>query len=283
MRRAAKPPKPELRNIPLDLIDEPPRPVRDTMDEVKLAELAESIAELGVIEPIVVEAIGGRYRIEAGHRRYCASIMAKLSEIPAVVHAEGTLKREAVKLHENLYREELNAAEEGMFYVQLLETECAGDVDKLCEMVKQKRSYVENRILIVQGDEQVLDALKRGKINFSVARELNLVKDVPNRRMLLDNAQKGGATALMVRNWRADIERIVQVEPPAQGNGDNQFTDRPPVMHTMRCMCCDRDDEPWDMELVYVHKRCNLLFLAAYLTELRRRIHGEAAEPVAAG
>lgn len=261
MARPKSASNPRFEAIDLELIDEPRRAARDTMDEVKLAELAESLREVGLIEPIVVEQLGDRYRIEAGHRRFIAAGILGWKTIPTLVFAEGTMKREAVKVHENLHREDLNAAEEAMFYSTLFEEQCEHDVDKLCALVKQGRPYVESRLLLLRGDPQIFDALKRGVINVSVARILNEVKDASYRLMYLDAAIKGGATAATVREWKNAANGIVPIEPPELGPLSGAAVQLPDLSHRFVCVCCDSEEDHHEMELVYVHRTCKRRYL----------------------
>jgi len=266
MAKPAKPAGKDLRDIPLELIDEPARPSRETMDEDKLMELVVSVQQLGVIEPIVVEAIGGRFRIHAGHRRFCAAVAAELKTIPAVVYPEGQL-----------------AGEEASFFARLLEEECGGDVDRLCELVRQKRGYVEGRLLLLQGDPEVFACVKAKGIGVTVARELNAVKDQGMRRVFLDAARKGGASARMVQQWRLDNEKLAPVAAPDTGPGDNQYSTVATPQTSFACLLCEGTDEPWDMELIYMHRRCRKITLDRFLAKVKGEPYGEApAQPAAA-
>lgn len=245
---------PLLAELPLSMVDEPELASRETFDEVKLAELAESIKLVGVIQPIIVERYNGRYRIHAGHRRFLASTMAGKESVPAIVYPEGTVTGEALKLHENLYREDLNAGEEASFFAILLEKHCGQDVDRLCELVKQRRAYVEDRLLLLQGDERVMVALKAGKINLSVAKEFNRYKDQLLRWAHLDAAIVGGASARLVSEWRAKAEAIINHSPTEPAPLENETSSQPSVAFVMRCLVCESSEAVYDMELVYVHR-----------------------------
>ncbi len=241
-----------LFELPLALIDEPELPVRMTMDPVQLEELADSIREVGLLQPIVVHQADGRYRIEAGHRRFIAAQRVGLKTIPALVRGAGGVSPEAVKIHENAWREDLNPAEEAAYYDTLLQRDCGGDVDKLCRLVRQRREYVEQRLLLVRGDVEVFTAVMQRRISLGVARELNKIPDQGYRRMYLDAAARGGATVRMVQEWRQQLAGITPAEPPPLTSGENQFTAQPAPVLTMKCYCCDQAERPWDLELVYI-------------------------------
>ena len=243
------------------LIDEPELAARSTFDEQKLLELAESIKEMGIIEPLIVERQGARYRIVAGHRRYIAATMVALLDLPCLVYEAGRADVEAVKEHENAEREDLNALDQARHFARLLEGRCGGDVDSLCRLVRRRREYVEGRLLLLRGDESVLEALGQGKISMAVAHELNREKDQGIRRMWLDAALKGGATSAMVRQWRIDRERMLALIAPAgesAGSAGSTGSDGAAEVQpfVLACFWCGDQDEPHAMQLVYVHTRC---------------------------
>jgi ParB family chromosome partitioning protein len=258
-----------LREIPLELVDQPELAIRETMDETALEELTESIQQMGVLQPIVVEARDGRYRILAGHRRYIAATRAGLVTVPAVVRPPAGASGEAVTIHENAFREDVNPAEEARYFAYLLEHSCEGDVDKLCRLARAKRGYVEERLLLLRGDPEVLALLKERRISLAVARELNRVRDQGYRRMYLDAAARGGATARIVQEWRIHSERVIPVEPPAPGDGTNQFTALPPPITGMVCFLCDGTEAVHEMELMYVHRACRKVILERFLRGLK--------------
>lgn len=274
-----------FRLVPLEQIDPPDLPMRQAMDQTALEELAGSIRTLGVLQPISLARRGERYVILDGHRRYTAATMAGLKQIPAVIRDDAGSFNEAVKVHANLFREDVDPAQQAVYLAQLLETHCGGDVDRLCELTRLKRGLVEDRLLLLAGDPEVFGALAKYQISLAVARELNKIKDQGYRRMYLDAAVRGGATARMVMEWRLAAERAAPLEAPPTGDGTNQHSHLPPPVTTMRCVCCNDDEAPWEMELVPMHRRCRAIFLERTLAAVREALaatlggaeHGEAA------
>lgn len=270
------------REIPLELIDPPALAIRETFDLEAMDELVRSIREVGVLQPIAVEEHGGRFRILAGHRRYVAATRAPLKTIPAVIRDTRTISGQAVTVHENFYREDVNPAEEARYLSQLLEQECGGDVDRLCELTRQVRSYVEGRLVLLQGDPDVFEALRQRRISMAVARELNRVTDRGYRMMYLDAAIRGGATARIVQEWRIQANQAAPSEPPAPTSGENQYTSLPAPITTMTCLCCGSTAEPWAMELIAVHLRCRGMFLDPHLARIRG-VMGAGVQEVPSG
>ena len=85
--------------------------------------------------------------------------------------------------------------------------------------------------------------------------------------MYLDAAARGGATARMVQEWRIQSERVIPAEPPAPGDGTNQYTGLPAPITTMRCFLCEEADDIPEMELLYVHRSCRKVILRPLLAQ----------------
>jgi ParB family chromosome partitioning protein len=202
--------------VALDLIDEPELPMRETMDDARLAQLADSIRMLGVIQPLRLRPKdGGRFEIVSGHRRFMASRMVGLATVPAVMHTnDSTLV--AARVAENLDREDVNPKEEAVYFVQLY-SELGEDVDRVVTLAGRPRQYIEERMNLLRGDPVVLEALGRGDITLGLATELNRFKSESSRRYHLDFAMRSGATVRQMREWRAQAnarDELAALAPP---------------------------------------------------------------------
>jgi hypothetical protein len=156
-------------------------------------------------------------------------------------------------------------------------------VDRLCNLTRQVRSYVEGRLLLLAGDPDVFDALRTRRISMAVARELNKVTDRGYRMMYLDAAIRGGATARIVQEWRVQSQAMAPADAPPPSSGANQYSGLPAPVTTMTCICCKSPEEPWNMELIPVHRRCRGMFLDALLARLERLMSGGLEEEVGHG
>lgn len=262
----------EFKDVPVGLIDAPALPSRELMDEVKLDELTRSIAAHGVISPLSVGRRGDRFEVVAGHRRLMASKAAGLVVVPCVVYASVGAAHEAIKFAENYYREDVNPADEAIWFSELLERDCGGDVDQLCAQLAIKRSYAEGRLLLFQGDREVFAALQAGKIGIGIAHELNRCTDEPHRRYLLDVVIKGGATKAVVtgyiQQWETQQRYASGAPAPASGAAtlaavqtSNYFT----------CYACRGTDAVESMRPINVHTHCQLAILDKALEQYQRR------------
>lgn len=247
----------EFREIPLGLIDAPELPSRTAMDEQLLDELTASIRNVGLVNPITVARVDGRHEVIAGHRRTLACKRAGLVAVPCIVYPTKEAALEAIKYAENRHREELNPADEAIWFHELLERDCGGDVDQLCEQLGERRSYVEGRLLLFQGDPLVFQALQEGRIKIGVAHKLNECTDERMRRYFLDAAIRGGATVAVVAGWIMDWKRDNGAQPPAGGNIVAPSAPAPvPETDYFRCACCNGTDNVHLMVPVNMHGYC---------------------------
>jgi len=252
----------DYRRIPLGLIDEPELPARSEMDEKALDDLAQSIREIGLQQALVVARVGQRLEVIAGHRRWHACRRAGLVDVDCKVYATKDQALEAVKFAENAYREALNPVDEAIWFAQLLEKDCGDDVDVLAARLRLKRGYVENRLLLLRGCDQVLEALRQGRVKVGVAQQLNRIADRNFRLMYLDSAVRNGATVAAAAGWVSDWQRHAQLNPPSD-TPPASSAPTSPVLETnyFRCIVCGRTDHVHAMIPVNIHGHCKLAIL----------------------
>lgn len=262
--------KREFRELPIGLLDAPPNPSRTSMNERNLDELVDSIRAHGILQPLSVTPAGDRYEVLAGHRRLLAAARAGLAAVPCLVYPSDAAGLIAVQYDENRRREELNAADEAIWFSELLEQQCGGDVDALCALLKEKRSYVEGRLLLFQGDARVFEALQDDRIKIGVAHQLNRCTNELHRRYLLHQAIVGGATVAIVSGWIQDWQ---QQEAALAGRPlpVSSASAPAPVPQTdfFRCYVCGGTDHVHTMQPVNVHGHCQLAILDKLLAAYR--------------
>lgn len=170
-------PKDEIIEVELSELRSNPYQPRKIFDEDKLAELANSIKEHGVFQPIIVKksSIKG-YEIVAGERRVKASIMAGLTHIPAIVKDFSDQEMMEIALLENLQRENLNAIEEAMAYKNLLNSMQITQ-EELAKRLGKSRSHVTNMVGLLSLPEEVKDLIVDNKISMSHARVLSKMEN----------------------------------------------------------------------------------------------------------
>ncbi|MEV0593343.1 ParB/RepB/Spo0J family partition protein [Nonomuraea cavernae] len=161
-----------FKEISLSAIVPNPRQPREVFDEERLKELAASISEVGLLQPIVVRSVGGgRYELIMGERRWRACQLAELDPVPAIVRntMDNDLLRDA--LIENLQREQLNALEEAAAYQQLLD-DFQATHDQLAQKVGRSRSHITNTLRLLNLPPEVQLRVAAGTISAGHARAL---------------------------------------------------------------------------------------------------------------
>ena len=144
---------------------------RERFDETALRELAASIKEHGVIQPIIVRRIGEKYEIIAGERRYKASAMAGLTKIPAIIRNLDDKESSKVALLENLQRKNLSAIEEARTYQKILDLDQMTQFE-LAKTMGKSQPAVANKLRLLTLPDEVQDALLKEKISERHARSL---------------------------------------------------------------------------------------------------------------
>ena len=166
---------------------------RKDFDETALSELADSIVQHGLIQPIVVKpTIDGTYSIIAGERRWRASRMAGLSEVPVIIKDADEQTLMELALIENLQREDLNAVEEALGYRSLIEGYGLTQ-DEVAKRMGKSRSAVTNALRLLNLNEAELEALRRGTISAGHARALLSCEDGEVRGKMLLAAAEGAS------------------------------------------------------------------------------------------
>ncbi|TAK98220.1 MAG: ParB/RepB/Spo0J family partition protein [Rhodospirillaceae bacterium] len=158
----------------VDLLAPSPLQPRHHFDDTALDELAKSIAEKGVLQPLLIRpdpARPGRYEIIAGERRWRAAQRAQLHEVPAVLRSMDDAEVLEVALIENLQRQDLSPVDEARGYDRLLK-EFGHTQERLGEIVGKSRSHVANTLRLLTLPEGVLELLDQGKLNAGQARPL---------------------------------------------------------------------------------------------------------------
>jgi ParB family transcriptional regulator, chromosome partitioning protein len=192
--------------LPIEAIQRNPDQPRKRFDEVKLEELANSIREHGVVEPILVRREGAKYRIVAGERRWRAAQRAGLKEIPAIVREATDREAFELALIENIQRADLNAIEEAEAY-QALVDEHGLTQEALAGRVGKERSSVANALRLLKLPEEVRDAVRGGALDMGHARALLGVDDLEALRKA---AQRAIREKLSVRATEALVRQLTK-------------------------------------------------------------------------
>jgi ParB family transcriptional regulator, chromosome partitioning protein len=205
----------ELVELDLDLLEANEQQPRTHFDDQKLEELAESIRENGLVQPILVRRKGDRYQIIAGERRWRAAQQANLRKIPAVVREIPDDKLLELALVENIARQELNPIEEAQAYQRLI-TAHGFTQEQVARRVGKDRSSVTNILRLLKLPADIQHMVEREQISMGHARALLPLEDPEQQRKL---ARRIVTEALSVR----EVERLVeQWRSPSQSDQEQE-------------------------------------------------------------
>jgi ParB family chromosome partitioning protein len=199
----------ELREVPIDLIQRGRFQPRRDMDPAALQELADSIRQQGVMQPVVIRPIAeGRYELIAGERRWRATQMAGLDSIPAIIRDVPDEAAIAMALIENIQRENLNPIEEA-FALQRLQDEFGLTQAQVAEAVGKSRTTITNLLRLIGLSEDVRIMLEHGDLEMGHGRAMLTL--APELQMQV--AKQVVAKSLSVRQTEALVRRVQQETP----------------------------------------------------------------------
>lgn len=179
---------------------------RIKFDEDKIKELAESIKKYGVIQPIIVRNIGDKYEIIAGERRYKASVMAGLKEIPTIINNLDDKDSSEIALIENVQRENLTPIEEAISIKKILDMGTKTQ-EQVAEKLGMSQSAIANKLRLLNLNEAVQEALLEKKISERHARSLLRITDPTKQREMLNRIIN---ERLTVRKVDEEIQKLAQ-------------------------------------------------------------------------
>lgn len=177
--------EPLIQNVNIDYIIPNRFQPRLTFDEKSLNELASSIKEHGIIQPLVLRRLGDKYEIIAGERRYKAAQLAGLTEVPAIISNIDDNKSAEIALVENVQRRNLNSLEEAKSYKKILDKEGLTQ-DELAKKIGVSQSTIANKLRLLNLTSEAQDALMNDKISERHARSLLSVSDPDKQKALLN-------------------------------------------------------------------------------------------------
>ena len=216
-----------VRVVPLDRIESNPEQPRLAFNQETLEELAASIREHGVLQPILVRPHGpNRYQLIAGERRWRASRIAGLETIPALIEEMDDETALEISIIENLQREDISPLDEAAMYDRMLRDH-GYSIRKLADKLGKDKGYVENRLRLADAPPEVRELVSLRKDTLSHAYELMKVEDPKKRRKLAEQVAAGQLTLIKLRERiegrrpRAPhVEDEIDLEPALEAEDD---------------------------------------------------------------
>jgi ParB family chromosome partitioning protein len=208
--------------IPIAQVSPNPHQPRQTITEESLAELAVSIREHGVIQPLVVTQAGDEYQLIAGERRWRAAQLAGLVTVPAIIKETTPQQMLELALVENVQRADLNPLEEASAYRQLMD-EFGLTQEEVAERVGKSRTAVANTVRLLRLPDDLKEALATGRISEGHARALLSLPTARLQRQALATIEKRGL------NVRQTEDLVRQLQAELEESADDKTVREPPL------------------------------------------------------
>ncbi len=201
-----------VRDLPIDKVVANPEQPRMTFHEDTLNELAASIREHGVLQPILVRPAGDEFQIIAGERRWRASKIAGKDSIPAIVARFDDATALEIALIENLQREDLSPLDEAAIYKKMT-GELGYSIRNLATKLGKDKGYVENRLRLASAPDDVREMISQRYDTITHAYELMKIDDQKRRRLLVKQVLDGHLTLVRLRDRVARVLDPKATEP----------------------------------------------------------------------
>jgi len=211
--------------IPLKRIKLSDEQMRTDPLSVGVEDLARSIERVGLLHPLVVRRGGDGYVVVAGVRRYLALVSLNWEEVPCVVIEGKDQELDAITVHENIHRQNVNPVEEAR-WLERMHKKYHISVTDLARMIGKSHAYVSQRLKLLSCDPYIVECVEQGKMSFSVGRELDRIDDPGERRMYARMAAENGCSEIQARLWVSDYlsRKYKQQVPGNNGAGDSGRT-----------------------------------------------------------
>jgi len=215
-----------IQNIALDQIIPSPLQPRTDFRSEHLQELVESIRERGIIQPLIVRKVDGRYELIAGERRWRAANELKLKEAPAIVREASDQEVLELALIENLQREGLNPIEEAIAY-QRLHREFNMTQEDISKRVGKSRASVANSMRLLDLADDLQSLVKQGRLSVGHAKVLLSLKSHDEQRLLADQIIRQGASVRVAEKLAAEHLKKTGKTPSRASSGGGAASSEP--------------------------------------------------------
>lgn len=246
----------EMVFLDLEKIDPPVDAVRDLIDPEQVRELAESIRSQGLLQPILVRPINGRYEVVAGHRRYLAHRLIGEVKIKCIVREMMNVEVEVIRAIENDQREDLNPIEKAKGYKRLRDKFGLNN-EQIAQKMGRHRETILRFLKLLKIPDEFQTALARKKLSIGVALCLNEIDDDISKKYYFTAAIENGVTLEVAQNWVNEYfkTKCGSVEGAGGGMGVGGSTqEQLPIFGT--CVCCTGPVEVNKIKYIPVCPEC---------------------------
>ena len=246
----------EMLFMDIEKIDPPISGDRDLIDPDKVRELAESIRSQGLLQPILIRPLNGRYEIVAGHRRFLAHRLLGEVKIKALVREMTDDQVFEARAVENDQREDLNPIERAKSYKRLKERFGYSN-RQIAQKVGRSPGLIDQHLSLLELPPEFQKAVAHKKLRMWVALTLVQIEDESFRKMYFNSAVENGVTREVAESWVNDWRKSRAGNAYLEAGGGGVFEDLQGTLPIFRaCACCLGPQEISKMRTVYVCKDC---------------------------
>lgn len=227
-----------IKDIPIEDLLEPEDMQRQAIDMEKIRELAESIREQGLLQPILVRPRNSKYEIVAGHRRYLAHKLTDLKTVKSIVKDLDDSETTIIRAMENLQREDLTVMEEARVY-GILRDKLHMSIEGISRKMAKHSSTIRRYLDLLDLPQDFQKALDAGFLTVGVADALSNIDNLELRRYYLENAIQSGCSVKTAQLWVQDYEATKAAQyymSPTGADGMAILPQAKPIYYT--CDCC---------------------------------------------
>lgn len=245
----------QISKLPINFIDDPAAPMRSSFDEEKLKDLANSIKSVGLIQPITVRKSGDRYEVISGHRRLAAHRLLGREFIEAIIIEAENKAADALKVHENLFREDVNPVDQALFLSRYVKSNTL-TIQEVAKVLNRSESWIRGRLNLLEYPDYLIQYIKEGKLSLEAASYLNQIKNEALRRDYSKIAALQGLNANRALYWSKQAEENLLPANPAEApevpEGEKPVSN---ILLTP-CALCGEKGNIMEMENIFVHTGC---------------------------
>lgn len=267
----------QIQDIPLDQIDAPKIAMRSDVHDDGIEELASSIREIGLQEPVILRSVHqsfcddifkeesvrapqcsvgcNRYEIIIGHRRVTAARLANLVVIDGIVRNRSDSEVTVMKLHENLLRRDVNPIDEAIFLSRVM-LEQTLDIKKIAKLTQRSTEYIASRLEILNYPDYLIEAIGEKQISLGAAEYLAKITDERVRKNYVSYAISGGISVKRAIAWHDSWKRGAGYSNPTLISEPDLESGVAREVHKELCVICQNHDVPDEMMLHYAHRKC---------------------------
>jgi len=244
--------KPKMREIGLDLIDEPGGVVRMDIDPEEIQDLADNIAAVGLLQPIMVRPHGDRFEVVEGHRRFLAHRVLERKAIVCIIREMDDVLCALARASENLCRVDISPIEEAAIYADLRDNHGL-TVSQIGKRMSKSPGIVKRRLDLLKMPPQLQKAIHKKQINYSVAEELWSLGEIEPIDYYLGFAIDHGATQTVVRGWVKDWKDSKRRESSGAAGGGGVAS---PMQSRPYYVPCDLCNGPMELGTETILRTC---------------------------